>query len=227
MAGLREKQKEDRQRRILEAARQQFRLSNYRDVTIEAIAEVAGLSAMTVFNYYGSKGGLLLSLVAESDQHLIEKIDDVLKTDHMDAVSAVISFSLTIFDHAFSYLDQKIWGHVLSTSIREGNSTFGRGFKALEDELRNLLSILLERLKERELIYPNCDCLTAATVIYNVHNARFMEFSSGSDISREEIDAKVIQDLQFVVKHISGIESPQQTRVDSSLLKAGITIVKG
>jgi hypothetical protein len=49
MARLREKQKEERKRRILEAARQQFRKASYRDVTIEAIAEEAGLSAMTEY----------------------------------------------------------------------------------------------------------------------------------------------------------------------------------
>ena len=203
MAGLREKQKAERQDRILEAARQLFRSSNYRDVTIEAIAEVAGLSPMTVFNYYGSKGGLLLSLVAESDRHLIGKIDDVLKTKHVDALSAVSLFSLTIFDHAFSYLDQQIWGHVLSTSIREGDSTFGRGFKALEGELRNFLAVLLEKLKTRGLVVSDCNCLTAATVIYNVHNARFTEFASDIDITRKEIDDAVLQDIQFVVKLIT------------------------
>lgn len=37
MARLREKQKEERKRRILEAARQQFRKASYRDATIEAV----------------------------------------------------------------------------------------------------------------------------------------------------------------------------------------------
>lgn len=203
MAGLREKQKEDRQRRILEAARQKFRSSNYRDVTVEAIAEDAELSAMTVFNYYGSKGGLLLSLVTESDRHLIEKIDDVLDDDHPTANTAILAYSQTIFNHAFSYLDQQTWGHVLSTSIREGNSTFGRGFMALEDELRGLLAKLLDRLKTRGLVVSDCDCETAATVIYNVHNARFIEFASDPGILRSEIDQRTNQDLQFVAKTIS------------------------
>lgn len=200
VAGLREKQKEERQRRILEAARQQFRAANYRDVTVEAIADAAGLSAMTVFNYYGSKGGLLLSLVAESDRHLITKIDDVLATDFADALSAVRTFSLTIFDHAFSYLDQQTWGRILSTSILEGNSTFGRGFAALEQELMALLAQLLDRLKEQYLVVPGCDTKTAATVIYNVHNARFIEYASDPGISREDIDALTAKDLAFVVE---------------------------
>jgi AcrR family transcriptional regulator len=207
MAKLREKQKEDRQRRILEAARQQFRKANYRDVTIEAIAEEAGLSAMTVFNYYGSKGGLLLSLVAESDRHLITKIDKVLDTEFADATAAVMAFSLTIFDHAFSYLDQRIWGHVLATSILKGSSTFGHGFAELEHELEDLLAQLLRRLKQKHLVAPDCDTAIAASVIYNVHNARFIQFASDPEITRDAIDTLVRQDLHFIVKLITPGES--------------------
>lgn len=203
MAGLREKQKEERQRRILEAARQKFRDSNYRDVTVESIADEAELSAMTVFNYYGSKGGLLLSLVAESDRHLITKIDEILNTKFDDAKSAVTAFSLTVINHAFSYLDRRTWGHVLATSILEGDSTFGRGFAALERQLKDLLTLLLEQLKERGLISVGCDCRTAAIVAYNVHNARFIECAADPDISRTEIEELITQDIGFVVDHIT------------------------
>ncbi len=199
MAGLREKQKEERQRNILEAARQQFRAANYRDVTIESIADEAGLSAMTVFNYYGSKGGLLLSLVAESDRHLIAKIDDLLATDFPDATTAVNKYSLAIFDHAFSYLDRQTWGHVLATSILEGNSTFGSEYASLDQELIDRLAKLLESLKQRGLVNDDCDTATAAQVIYNVHNARFVEFASNPEHSRESIDALTKKDIDFVV----------------------------
>jgi len=202
MTGLREKQKEDRQRRILEVARQQFSAAKYRDVTVEAIAEAAGLSAMTVFNYYGSKGGLLLALVAESDRHLITRMDDVLAIEFPDATAAVTTFSMTIFDHAFSYLNQTTWRRVLATSILEGNSTFGRGFMALEEELKDLLKQLLEQLKKRSLIIDSCDTSTSATVIYNIHNARFIEFASDPDLSRKEIDVLTSQDLRFISEFI-------------------------
>jgi AcrR family transcriptional regulator len=203
MAGLRAKQKEDRKQRILEAARQQFRTANYRDVTVEAIAEAANLSAMTVFNYYGSKGGLLLSLVAESDRHLIRKIDEVLVAEFPDAGSAVMAFSLTIFDHAFSYLDQQTWARVLATAILEGDSTFGSGFAALEQELKNRLAQLLDKLKRNHLIDTACDTAISATVIYNVHNARFVEFAADPDTSRNEIDTLTAQDIQFVMDLIT------------------------
>lgn len=199
MAGLRKKQKAERQRRILEAARQRFKGVDYRDVKVETIAEDADLSVMTVFNYYGSKGGLLLALVAESDRHLIEKINSILESDSRDAISVITDFSLTIFDHAFSYLDRHIWRHVLATSIKEGNSAFGRGLAALDHELIDLLAKLIDQLKKSGLIDAHCNSQIAATVIYNVQNARFIEYASNLSIKREEIGVIVKGDLEFIL----------------------------
>jgi AcrR family transcriptional regulator len=205
MAGLRAKQKQQRQQRILEAARRLFKESDYRSVTVEAIAAEADLSPMTVFNYYGSKGGLLLSLVAESDRHLVKKINAVLETRFQDFGAAITAFSLTIIDHGFSYLDRRCWGNVWATAILEGNSTFGRGFFALERELVRLLSLLLDRLKTDGLLDRGVDSALAANVIYNVHNARFIEYAANSDIARSEIEAVIRNEMKFVAKLVESM----------------------
>lgn len=203
MSGLRERQKVARQQRILEAARQQFRHADYRDVTVEAIAAAAELSTMTVFNYYGSKGGLLLALVAESDRHLIRKINTVLEQRHEDPAAAVVCFSQTIIEHGFSYLSRRTWGHVLATAMLEGSSSFGHGFTALERELVRLMSLLLARLKARGRIDADCDEEVAARVLYNVHNAHFMEYAADPALSRQEIGVLVEADLRFVVERLA------------------------
>ncbi|WP_282609729.1 TetR/AcrR family transcriptional regulator [Pelagibius sp. Alg239-R121] len=202
MTGLREKQKEQRQKRILEAARQLIRENDYQTVKVEAIAAEADLSAVTVFNYFGSKGGILLALLAESDRHLVEKIDRLVESDFATAFEAVETYSRTIFDHAFSFLDRRTWAHVHSISILEAASSFGRGFMALEQELIRLLFLLLERQKTGSLIVPDCETMIAAQVLYNVHNARFIQFASDTTIEREIMDKLVSRDLKFILDKI-------------------------
>jgi AcrR family transcriptional regulator len=202
MAGLREQQKQQRQSRILEVARQKFHSNRYRDVTIESIADEAGLSAMTVFNYYGSKGGLLLSLVAESDRHLMFKIKALLESEFESAKTAVTDFSQIIFDHAFSYLDRSTWRHVLAISIQEGGSSFGRGYAALDREIEISLARLLKHLKKRNLIGSDFDATVAAKVIYNIHNAHFIEYASNEELTRDKIDTSVGNGLGFVLDRL-------------------------
>ena len=165
---------------------------------MEAIAAEADLSPMTLFNYYGSKGGLLLSLVAESDRQLVMKINRLIETRFESLEAATTAFSLTIVDHAFSYLDRDIWRHVWATSILEGGSNFGRSFFALERELVRLLSELLDRLQADGLLRLEQETSVAATVIYNIHNARFIEYAANAEISRNAIEALIKQDMSFV-----------------------------
>src|SRR5258708_13140133 len=64
MTGLRERQKAGRREDILDAASLLFRRDGFAETSIEEIAARAGLSAGTVYNYFGAKGDLLLALVA-------------------------------------------------------------------------------------------------------------------------------------------------------------------
>lgn len=198
MSGLRARQKIARQNRILEAARSQLTVTDYQSITIEKIAQSAEVSPMTVFNYFGSKGGLLLSLVAESDLLLVEKIKHHLDSELSDPLSAITRFSHIIIDHAFSYLDRKTWGHVISTAILEGDSAFGQSYTALEQELIKLLSDLIQTLKEKHLIQINGDPLAIANIIYNVHNARFIEFASSGQLSPTDIKKQISEDFRYL-----------------------------
>lgn len=200
MTGLREKQRKSRHSSILEAARQLFRAGDYQAVTIEAIARDAQLSPMTVFNYFGSKGGLLLALVNQSDLLLVEKIEKHIRQDHTDAIESIRQFSFIIVDHAFSYLDRKTWRHVHATAILEGHSTFARGFLALEKDLVKLMCKLLNVLESTGLVLVDEDTMTVANIIYNVHNARFIEYASSDDFSTDQIKDTISSDLQCLTR---------------------------
>ena len=79
MPGLRARQKEDRRSRIIAAAKGLIAKQGLENITIEGIADLAGVSSVTVHNYYGTKSGILLALVAESDRELLECFDQTLQ----------------------------------------------------------------------------------------------------------------------------------------------------
>ena len=202
MTGLRERQKASRKKVIIEAARNQFISTDYPSVTIESIAKKADLSPMTVFNYFGSKGGLLLALVNESDMILVEKIKKHIKSKHSNALTSIEKYSFIIIDHAFSYLDRKIWRHVQSTAILETHSSFGQGFLKLENDLVDLLCDLIVKLEAENKIRIPANVNTIATIIYNVHNARFIEFAASNTITTRQIKKSISTDLECITKLI-------------------------
>lgn len=207
MSGLRELQKESRRKNILASAREHFRERGYDATSIENIAETAEVSAVTIYNHYRTKGGVLLTLVTESDALLIEKIKKLIASPPTDPLDAVCAFSDTINKHAFSYLNREIWRHVIATSILEGNSEFGQVYKKLDAELIRLLASFLEGLKDNADVIKSCDCRTAADVLYNVHNARFLEYIIDRTRTASQRDILTRRDLAFVMGRVDGVEA--------------------
>lgn len=199
MSGLRENQKAVRRRQILKAARQHFMERGYEAATIDAIAETAEVSAVTIFNHYGTKGGLLLALVGESDSILIEKIYAILADPPPNPLEAALHFSQVICRHALEYLKKPVWRHVIATAVIEGSSEFGRGYAALDRELMRMLASLLEILRDRGHLPTGYPSGIAAGVLYNLHNARFVEFMSGDEMSLEEFDELVRADIAYAM----------------------------
>lgn len=202
MSGRRESQKAGRRKRILEAARLLFMERGYEAATIEAIAEAAGVSSVTVFNHYGTKGGVLLALVGESDSILIEQIYAILASPPPDLQEAVCAFSGTICRHALDYLRKPVWRHVIATAVIEGSSEFGRGYAALDRELVRLLASLLEILRNAGRLPPEYPCDAAASMLYNLHNARFVEFMSDDNMPLESFDEAVRRDIACAMGQI-------------------------
>lgn len=202
MSGLRESQKALRRKRILEAARKHFMERGYEAATIEAIAETAGVSSVTVFNHYGTKGGVLLALVGESDSILVEKIYGILGAPPPDPLEAVLSVSRAICRHALDYLRKPVWRHVIATAVIEGSSEFGRGYAALDRELVRMIASLLEILRDRGRLPAGYPCAVAAGMLYNLHNARFVEFMSEDEMSLETFDELVRQDISCAMRDV-------------------------
>lgn len=200
MSGLRESQKAGRRRQILKAARRHFMERGYEAATIEAIAETAEVSAVTVFNHYGTKGGVLLALVGESDSILIGKINEILGDPPSEPLEAVLRFSQVICRHALDYLHKPVWRHVIATAVIEGSSEFGRGYAALDRELVRMLAGLLEILKDRGRLAADYPCTVAAGVLYNLHNARFVDFMSDDEMPLQTFDELVRADIAYAMK---------------------------
>lgn len=201
MVGLRENQKAERRIRMLDAARRHFLESGFEAATIEAIAKTAEVSAVTVYNYYSTKRGLLLALVGQSDDILIGKIDAFMAALPDDPVEALAGISLVIRDHNLGYLKRRIWRHVIATSVIEGSSDFGRSYAALDQKLGERFVDLFEILTRRGALDPAIDCTAAGATLFKLQNARFVEFMADDALIPTDMDRRFRGDITFVLDH--------------------------
>ena len=201
--GLRERQKAGRRQRILEVAKTRFQADGYAFVTIEAIANDADVSAVTVYNYYGSKAGLLLALVSESDQLLIAQLEELIDSKPNDLIDTVARFGQTLRQHAMSYLSKPTWREVLAASIQEGSRKFGRTYVELDRVLIKLMQSLIDDFQNRKLIPLSVDAAALAECLFSLQNIRFFQFVADDDISDNAIDEKFRADL-VALSHVFG-----------------------
>jgi len=176
VSGLREKQKADRRRRIIEAARKLFAEAGADATTIEAIAEAAGVSGVTVHNYYGTKSGVLLALVAESDRELLQKMDRELPGKADNLTDLALRFAAIIRDHAITFLDKGIWRQVIAASIVDAGSRFGKSYHSLDHQLALVLVREIEALQELGRVAAEVSPYDLGKAIFSLQNMRFVHF---------------------------------------------------
>jgi len=198
MAGLRERQKADRLRRILDVARERFRQEGYDKVTIDTIAADAGVSAVTVYNYYGAKAGLLLALVKESDDLLIAQLRILIGAPPADPREAVAQFAQTLRHHALTYLTKPTWRQVLAASIVEGSADFGRTYMALDRVLIAMMADLVAAYQKMGVIPTAIQSGQLGDTLFAIQNIRFFQFIAEDDLADEAVDSLLRNDLAAI-----------------------------
>ena len=192
---LRARQKEDRRNRIVSSAKTLFKKKGYDKTTIENIAVSAGVSGVTVHNYYGTKAGVLLALVVESDRKLIQRLDEVLPDDGDDIVDLVTAFARHIMDHALTNLEKDIWRQVIAAVITEGGNPVSKAYSGLDEQLALVLVRRLEAMQAAGTLSARANPLHLGRALFQLQNARFIEFISTDAITQDEIAQRLENDL--------------------------------
>ncbi len=206
MSGLRERQKEDRRLRILEAAKELFSRVGYERTTIEAIAAQSGVSGVTVHNYYGTKSGILLALVAESDRALVESMHRELAPTASDLVDLAMKFARLIRNHAISNLNKALWRQVIAASIIDTDSRFVRDYHDLDQRLAACLVTPIKQLQAERGIACAADASDLSRLLFSVQNARFVQYVAVEEMTEETVEHLLRSDFQALA--LAGVTFP-------------------
>jgi len=182
MAGLRERQKAGRRRDILAAAAKLFRRDGFADTSIEAIAAEAEVAAGTVYNYFESKGDLLIALVALDGEEVRAAGRSIIAHPPKDAVQAITRLLTFYVDHSLIHLSKELWRNAMANALSQPTSRFGMGYAELDRKLADQVGELVACLQERGQIDPAVDSRTAGNVLFEAVNSLFMVF-----VAREEM----------------------------------------
>ncbi|OPA91648.1 hypothetical protein BFW87_18650 [Pseudomonas fluorescens] len=202
MSGLRERQKEARRQAISTAAIALFRLQGYGATTVEQIAEKAGVSPPTVFNYFGSKQEILINLLRESDEMAVHDMT-ALTAQFDDPVDALCHLESLVMSHELEALPASVWCELLAISYSGPTSQrLTLINETLNAEVGKLLRHLQQQGQVRQDICPDY----TASVLNEYLTLQFLRVVSDTPIDVEAHRKRVRQFIQLI---FDGLREPR------------------
>jgi AcrR family transcriptional regulator len=195
MSELRKKQKRRREDAIITAAKELIAEKGYRNTSIEEIAEKAEVGTATVYNYYNSKSGLVLSVFNKETKKCLENGRKIISNPPVEAEEAVYKLAEAYWrdfiDRYSRQLMREVFVAVLVEQLSVRKEIMGLDY-ALISQLVELLNII----KSRGQISPDIDTADAAFVIYSLIMTDWMAFFVDDDMTAQNC-------LQAMKHHIS------------------------
>ncbi|KAA0596124.1 AcrR family transcriptional regulator [Azospirillum lipoferum] len=203
MAGLRARQKADRNRRILEAATTLFRDAGYDSTRIEDIAERVGVSPGTLYNYYENKGDILVAAVSMEVEEVLESGKAIVEAPPTSALDALQSLINQYFDHSLVYFSKAMWRTAMAISIQQPESPFSRRYTELDVKLCDQVSTLIQKLQRHGVIIPDIDAVAVGQMVFNNLNMMFIEYVKDEAMTLEILKERVLRQNRPLARLIS------------------------
>jgi AcrR family transcriptional regulator len=166
MPGIREKKKAKTQDDIVRSALELFTGKGYEATTIEEIAERAEVGVGTVYNYFGSKKGLLLAFAAREHEGLHERGARILEKATGDPEAAFSELFLAYFENLRKF-DRKLMREIMAASVTEADS-IGKEMSRLDLELIGQIAGLIQKFQKLGLMDRTLPVDQSALVLYSI-----------------------------------------------------------
>ncbi|WP_417462790.1 TetR/AcrR family transcriptional regulator [Kordiimonas sp.] len=201
MTGLRARQKAQRRVLIEKAASELFVEKGFADTTIEEIAARAVVSAPTVYNYYGTKGDLLLALVARGEEGIEEALSDFSKqaASHtpVELVAKVIRSNV---NDTLSALSRELWGHVVAFVATSSDPEVAPRYLAtIAGGLGAAIRSVLEAYQQMGSIDPSLDVQELATLLTRMERIHFLNYVYLKAMTVEDLHGAIARDVEIIV----------------------------
>lgn len=191
MAGLRARQKADKVKRILEAATSLFREVGYDAARIEDIAERAGVSVGTFYNYYENKGDILVAAVSMEVEEVLDAGQAIVADPPLSVIDALQGLINQYYDHSLVYLSKEMWRTAMAISIQQPETPFSKRYTELDRALCRQVSTLVQTLQQKGAVLMGIDTFAVGCMFFNNLNMMFTEFVRDEAMPLEKLKEDV------------------------------------
>lgn len=185
--GLRERQKQERTDRILEAAAVLFSNKGYEATRVEDIVEAANLSPATFYNYFHNKGDILIAtLLLEQDAAI--SAGELVIHKRLENVEAALNAMVgAYYDNSFMFLTKEMWRQAMALTIQQSSAPFAKQYLEIDRRIRVQISSLLLDLQSRGRIPTRLNAEQVGDLVFNNINMTFIDFIRSDETTVEDV----------------------------------------
>lgn len=183
-----------------EAAADLFRDAGYGAARMEDIAAAADVSVGTLYNYFATKGDLLLAIVSMEVEEVLTTGEAVLADPPADPAQALDTLIGGYYDHSLVYLSKAMWRTAMALSIEAPDTPFSQRYTALDRLLTDQVCAMVAALQHRGRLRAEVPARVVGEVLFNNLNQMFMEFVKDDSLTIDNLRASVRRQTALVVQ---------------------------
>ena len=203
MTGLRDRKKKEQRHRIIQAAAGLFAEQGLDDTTMDEVATASDVSVATVYNYFGSKGALLLAGVEEDTDRMIEAGSAVIESPGARPLPAIQRLSRIYLDE-FTVWDKRLLREVLSSAYQRGGDTdLTEELAQMDQRLIAQMMTLISHFHQEGQLAAEVDTYEATLLVFSVFVLQLFMYMSLEDFTATDLYEQVDRLIALV---FTGIE---------------------
>ncbi|HBN31636.1 MAG TPA: hypothetical protein DD416_10555 [Rhodobacteraceae bacterium] len=208
--GLRGRKKAKRREVILKEAGKLFAAQGIEATTMAAIAEHAGVSPPTVFNYFGSKDNLLNSLIFEGAEATRTRWKGNYNRTDQPLADAITGFLGEVSDYTLRIAGKRVWRYAEAMNIRRPNTEFVERFSLLDSELVAELARFLNARNLELRSGQDPDPAFLADLFFDRWTAQYLNFIKKDEMKLETHLGLLGADIEAMVALLFTDDCAQQ-----------------
>lgn len=179
--------------KIVEAARKLFYRYGFKKVSMDEIANEAGVTKRTIYMYFKSKEDLLKYFIQEEIENMKEIVEEVEKKNN--------DFFETVNEAIYKLLKYRKERDFLNLITKEGewlkNPIIIKNLQLIDEQIQNYIREKLQKAKEKGYIsFQDLDI--TAFLVYKMYIALIFEWDDNS----KKLDEKMVADsISEIIKN--------------------------
>lgn len=166
--GLRDRKKARRRDEIISAAKDLFARRGIDATTMADIAAAAGVSPPTVFNYFGSKDGILIAMITEGTTEARESDRALHLRAGTDLADLITGLFLRVSTRTLQIAGKRVWRYAEAAAIRHPDADLARQYAAVSAALVDVVTDFFSELSLTSRAGTDCAPRWLAQIFHDV-----------------------------------------------------------